>query len=247
VRFAGGWIVWPRGVMKERTNTMLAYHNDAAGKAVILAQLQAHRDADQIIQGVYWENGKGCAVGCTIHSGKHAEYEPRFGIPQVLARLEDRIFEGLPNAVAKDWPLRFMAAIRPGAELSKVWPQFAAWLLVDDAHGVIRFAKTDEQRDVMRDIAGLYLKGETDREVWRALWLRASKIRGAAAAAAYAAAAGAADAYAYAAAAAAAYAYAAAAAAADAYAYAAAYAAYSARQRHFVAQADKLVLLLEAA
>src|SRR5262245_12955032 len=112
--------------------TMLAYHNRQTDKDAILVQLRAHYEADEIIKGQYWEGGKGCAVGCTIHSGAHVEYEPRFGIPQALARLEDTIFEGLPNGTAKEWPIRFMSAIRPGADLSHVSWQFLHWLLTDE-------------------------------------------------------------------------------------------------------------------
>ncbi len=112
--------------------TMLAYHNDQAIKAEILAQLQAHYHADQLIKGLYWENGKGCAVGCTVHSSNHADYEPRFGIPQMLARLEDYVFEGLPHEKAKEWPIRFMSAIVPGRDLSRVGWQFMHWILTDN-------------------------------------------------------------------------------------------------------------------
>jgi len=80
---------------------MLAYHNNPKIKQDILQQLQIHHDADEIIKGVYWENGKGCAVGCTLHSRNHQEYETRFGIPEVLAHLEDAIFEGLPIVSGK--------------------------------------------------------------------------------------------------------------------------------------------------
>ena len=110
---------------------MLAYHNDPRIKEAILVQLREHREADKLVKGQYWEDGKGCAVGCTIHSGNHAEYEPRFGIPHMLARLEDCIFEGLPNADAQKWPERFMTAIRPGADLSRVGWKFLHWLLTD--------------------------------------------------------------------------------------------------------------------
>jgi len=37
--------------------------------------------------------GKGCAVGCTIHSSKHSDYELELGLPSWLAYLEDGIFE----------------------------------------------------------------------------------------------------------------------------------------------------------
>jgi len=118
---------------------MLAYHNDPAIKFKLLADLQAHADADRIVKGQYWDNGKGCAVGCTLQSmrsendghDEHAEYETLLGIPQMLARLEDCIFEGLPNAEAMEWPMRFAAAITPGADLSRVGWKWLHWLLTD--------------------------------------------------------------------------------------------------------------------
>ena len=113
--------------------TLTAYHNSAAEKESILAQLRAHYDADEIVKGQYWEDGKGCAVGCAIHSSNHMAYEDQFGIPVMLARLEDTIFEGLPSDEAKEWPLRFMGAIAPGADLSRVGWQFLHWLLTDEA------------------------------------------------------------------------------------------------------------------
>jgi len=111
---------------------MIAYHNDPKIKADILAQLETHAAADQIVKGQYWQDGKGCAIGCTIHSNDHMEYEARFGIPVMLARLEDCIFEGLPNDAAKTWPIRFMSAIEPGIDLSTVGWKFLHWLLTDE-------------------------------------------------------------------------------------------------------------------
>ena len=111
---------------------MLAFVNTTVTKSVVMKQLRAHAKADQIIKGRYWKGGKGCAIGCTIHSSNPAEYETRFGIPQMLARLEDRIFEGLPNEIAMQWPVRFMAAINKGANLTRVGWQFQYWLLTDE-------------------------------------------------------------------------------------------------------------------
>lgn len=119
-------------MQNEGTVIMLAYHNNPSIKAAILDQLARHRAADEIVQGYYWENGKGCAVGCTVHGDDHAKYETQFGIPQILARLEDCIFEGLPNDVAKGWPERFMSAIPVGANLSLVSWKFLHWLLTDE-------------------------------------------------------------------------------------------------------------------
>ena len=110
---------------------MLAYHNDNAVKQFYIDRIDQHAKADEIIKGTYWENGKGCAVGCTIHDNEHYKYEDELGIPQILARLEDRTFENLPNELAMTWPKRFLESIKVGADLSKVWPKFAIFLLTD--------------------------------------------------------------------------------------------------------------------
>ena len=149
---------------------MYAYHNDRAIKSAILAQLAAHREADELVKGKYWENGKGCAVGCTIHSDDHTEYEVRFGIPHMLARLEDCIFEGLPNGSAKQWPERFMSSINPGADLSRIGWQFLHWLLTDTAvnpgieHPLVR----DAIRQCADVIAVLKHGGSAESAAWSA-------------------------------------------------------------------------------
>lgn len=45
---------------------MLAYHNDPKIKLKYVARFEAHRVADEVIQGQGWEDGKGCFVGCTL-------------------------------------------------------------------------------------------------------------------------------------------------------------------------------------
>ena len=103
---------------------MKAFHNDVAIKEKYLARVKAHELADEIIKGKYWENGKGCAVGCTIEGNEHSRYETELGIPRQIARLEDRIFEGRPNKEAMKFPLKFLQAIKVGADLSIVIPKF---------------------------------------------------------------------------------------------------------------------------
>ena len=110
--------------------TLIAYHGQQSVKDAILSVLAAHREADRLIQGYgYWRDGKGCAVGCTIGSGDHAAYETMFGVPQAIAHLEDKIFEGLPVSAAREWPERLMSAIQPGADLTRVQWRFLHWLL----------------------------------------------------------------------------------------------------------------------
>jgi hypothetical protein len=224
---------------KTKEKTLIAFHGDPKIKKKYLKRLEAHRAADEIIKGQYWEGGKGCAVGCTVHSDNHAAYEDELGIPRILARLEDGIFENLQNGRAKDWPIQFLSVIPVSSDLSNIWPQFAVWMLIDEKWGVLQFAKTDEQKEAIKGVAKFYQEGKYAKKEYyneleklrsNARRIRAAYVADAAATAADAAAyvadaaATAADAAAYAADAAAAYAAAAAAYATDA-ATAAAYAA----------------------
>jgi len=144
---------------------MQAYLNDSKLKENFLEEIRKHQEADAVIQGTYGdiEDGKwkGCAVGCSLKSmskikgeeiktDAQERYEDLLGVPQVLARLEDGIFEGLPEEDAKKWPLKFSEAINVGADLSLVWPKFAKYILVDERDGVIKFA--NGRQDVIEAI-----------------------------------------------------------------------------------------------
>ena len=106
---------------------MKAFHGKAAIKRKYLARVREHRRLDHLVQGVGWEsNGttRGCAVGCTLEKYDHRAYETELGIPEMIARLEDCIFEGLPREKAMEWPERFLSAIPVGKDLSMVGVRF---------------------------------------------------------------------------------------------------------------------------
>jgi hypothetical protein len=151
-----------------------------------LTRVRAHRKADQLLQGFgYWVDGKGCAVGCTIHGRDHAAYETELGIPRMVARLEDGIFEGLPKAEAQLWPERFLDGIVPGQDLAQVGDRFLHWLIADPQDGVIRFAKTDAQRKAIGRVGELYGRKVAGEKIRLRCWREARVV---AYAAAYAAA-----------------------------------------------------------
>jgi hypothetical protein len=142
---------------EDRMPTLLAYHGDPQIKEKYLARVRAHAAADEIVKGQYWQGGKGCAVGCTIHGSDHGTYETKLGIPRAVALLEDVIFEGLPNGKAKAWPERFLATIRPGQDLSLVWPRFALRMLTDEKHGMATIAKHHpEALKIIRSATALF-------------------------------------------------------------------------------------------
>ena len=138
-----------------------AYLNDSTKKDFYLNRVRKHREADELIQGTGWDNGRGCAVGCTLEEYNHSKYPTLLGVPEELARLQDRIFEALPRADALAFPESFLGAIPVGADLHLVWPKIALWVLTDEQHGVSRLVQDEKhkrQREAIENVAGLYLR-----------------------------------------------------------------------------------------
>ena len=157
--------------------TLLAYHDDPKVKAKYLSRVRAHRKADELVKGIGWEsNGKtrGCAVGCTLDAYNHSKYPVELGVPVEIAHLEDAIFEGLPQELAMEWPERFLKAIKPGADLSLVFPQFILWLLADDDSPQAEGVKHPLVKDAVAVVAELYRqwvkmkKRPTESAAWSA-------------------------------------------------------------------------------
>lgn len=141
---------------------MLSYHNDESIKEKYLARIDAHYAADEIIKGQYWEGGKGCAVGCTIHSNQHDAYELELGLPEWLARLEDTLFEGLENDKAKEFPRQFLDAIPVGANLESVKWKFCAFILQENIERVLSLDLDDALKKQVVDAIGLCLDLHTE-------------------------------------------------------------------------------------
>jgi len=112
---------------------MIAYHGKQQLKDERLVRVRDHRDHDRLVAGTGWQDGIGCAVGCTLNNYSHKAYEDELGIPVELAHLEDSIFEELAGSFDDhrhlDFPTDFLDAITPGADLSLVHPRFCIWLL----------------------------------------------------------------------------------------------------------------------
>lgn len=123
------------------TRPVLAFRaHPRVTKSMLVAEMVKHREADRLARGTYWRDGRGCAVGCSIHSinrmtgarhwaGHHAALAAATGIPGHLIYLADELFERMSPDRALLWPEQFYAAIPDGADLSDVWPVFAAWML----------------------------------------------------------------------------------------------------------------------
>jgi len=92
-------------------------------------QVQLHIEADSIVQGIYWDDvdKKGCFIGCLAHSSEPEMNEDKYGIPIMLQRIAERIFESLSIEDAKAFFAAFPDAIScDGKDLSKVSWKFLA-------------------------------------------------------------------------------------------------------------------------
>ena len=162
------------------------FQNDQALKDFMVAETIKHREADELIKGTYGseEDGKwrGCAVGCAIKSlntklgvdfstSEHSVLEENGLYPEWLARLEDTIFENLPEPESQTWPERFTKAIPVGVsfqDLEKVKWQFSAYLMKENIERVLTLdidAKLKEQIiDAIRGVLALNEKAITTGE-----------------------------------------------------------------------------------
>ncbi len=151
-----------------------AFHGKKSIKDKYLARVKAHYEADEIIQGRYWENGKGCAVGCTIEASRepHDTFQKELGISWRVALIEDSLFENLKNGEAKKFPLQFLQAIPVGADTDLVYKKFVIWVLGDKKDGLVNMIKDKKKKDLLNRVLKLYkksLKTEIKVEEWKAL------------------------------------------------------------------------------
>lgn len=156
--------------------TLRAFHGKQEIKDFYIARIRAHYEADEIIKDKCWENGKGSAVGCTLHNSNYSDYEKKLGISRDLAYLKDGIFEELPTERAEKFPLQFLQAIAVGADLSTILPKFMHWLLIDSENGAMSYAETTEAKAYVQGVADLYKRKIDGENIHRGDW-EVAKIR----------------------------------------------------------------------
>lgn len=159
-----------------KSNKLIAFHNDEAIKAKYLARLREHQTSEGFtLCGDRWiaSMKMGSPAGCTIQSNSMEEYEDQLGIPKELAILQDRIFVRLGTGRRAEWPEQFLSTIQVGSDLSQVFSKITVWLLVDPADGVIGMARTSATREAIEKVAELYSTGHSEKHLWKEAELQA--------------------------------------------------------------------------
>ena len=88
-----------------------------------------HVAADSIIQGIYWDKGskRGCFIGCLAKRDDPSLNEATYGLPVMVQRIAENIFEGLTPDEAKEFFAAFPDAVEcDNKDLSVVGWQFLA-------------------------------------------------------------------------------------------------------------------------
>lgn len=156
---------------------MRSFHNNQEIKDKYLARLRKHAELDNIIQGICWENGKGCAVGCTLEDYDHEAYEAELGIPEWLAQLEDILFEGMTSKDAKDFPILFLESIplnKTIEDFEDIKFEFLEFILDENIKKVKAIDTKESYKQELLDAQELcrkyyHSRSEEDREVaWSA-------------------------------------------------------------------------------
>ena len=176
---------------------MKAFHGKKEIKEKYLARVKAHQKADRIIQKIYWDGEKGCAVGCTLeksndHGNIHEEYEKELGIPKEIAILQDRLFEMMTLEESKKFPAQFLSSISVGADLKLVPLKFKLYVnknnLKLQEQNAKRFPAMKEMYSKVLDSINQVITllneeiktGKRDKAAWSAAWSAARSAESAA-------------------------------------------------------------------
>ncbi len=88
-----------------------------------------HIAADAVVQGNYWspDRERGCWIGCLAHSNDPSVPERTYGLPVMVQRIAESIFEDLPAEDARAFFAALPGAVAcDGKDLTRVGWQFLA-------------------------------------------------------------------------------------------------------------------------
>lgn len=168
------------------------FSNEVQSMNVLLEKLiplaEAHQAADEYVAGRYEWNGGACAVGCTIRDAikldylpaattkpdDHAKIADATGLPEMLWRLADNIFEGLPRDERPAWTPRFLKAAAACQSAESVPARIMARL----ADRLAGDAMREDVKAAARTVAALWRRradGDDPAESeWNAAWQQAN-------------------------------------------------------------------------
>jgi len=141
---------------------MLSYHNDQSIKNKYVKRMRDHIAADELVRGVCYVNGRGCAIGCTLNGYDHDQYPIELGIPVWLGEVEEVIFENMSEEKSKKFPLEFLKSIKIGVDLEQIKSPFLIYILELCLNALDRDEFLDHHKMVC-DVIEALRSGNSDR------------------------------------------------------------------------------------
>ena len=143
----------------------------------------AHQEADEYVSGSYWTGSKGCSVGCSVEDmkrlgklngvghGDHAALARATDVPEMLWRLANNIFEGLPTKDRSAWTPAFLRAVSKATKLNSAPARIMARCAEKLAEEAIRA----DVRETCKIVAALWRRRADGKDPSEKEWDAARK------------------------------------------------------------------------
>lgn len=152
----------------------------------LIEMAQEHQEADRYLQGKWWDQGKGCSLGCMFHSdvlnpkadNYFAAAERATGIPYTINLFQERIFEWLPAHEANLWTLQFYRLRPSEKDLSQVVDRLMLWILDDELRRPKTWEKITKFADcaaAVENVADLYRRKISGESISFGMWSAAAR------------------------------------------------------------------------
>lgn len=149
-----------------------SFFNDQKIKDKYVKRMAAHRQADELIRGVGFQEGKGCFIGCILNNYDHSQFENELNIPEWVGRVFDVLYEGMSidryiefTTVLEDIPL--------GSDLNKIKRPFMIFIL-ESLFDQFDNEKFPEVTQAIKKVIDLHQSNSDSEAAWAAAWAAAN-------------------------------------------------------------------------
>ena len=158
-----------------------SYKGDNNFKQQMVTAIIAYKENDRIVKGHYWEDGRGCNIGCgeyavcqilghEFEDRRHKKLAEELEVPEAIFHLGDTIFEKLPEDAANQFVVDFYQAIPVGKDLKNVVIDMKIALLSDPQFGSRQYAFDDGKAaiDVILELLNRSKTDDVSDQEWAA-------------------------------------------------------------------------------
>ena len=168
------------------TKQLNSYKGDQNFKQRMVSAIIEDKENERIVKGQYWQDGKGCNVGCgeyavcqilghKFENRKHKKLAEELEVPEAIFYLGDAIFEGLDVEDSTQFVVDFYTAIPVGQDLKNVVIDIKIALLSDPQFGARQYAFDDGKAaiDAVIELLNRYKIDSVHDQEWAAARLAA--------------------------------------------------------------------------